>query len=416
MPGRRKQVSNNIDDSFRALYTNIQQVVERLMGSSPSVNVRNSKGQTLLHQAVNNEDIDRIQQFSSAGVCMNALDRDGESPLHAAIRQGSVSMVTALLAAGANPDLELISAIDMPITPLQLSVLYGREDLVRVLLTAGADMDSPSCLHTAVGEDDDVMAQRLLTLGANVNALNESGLTPLAHAVTRDCVEVVSVLLQWQPRLEQRTYQLPLLVLAAQCPENIRGRMFQMLLSAGVDSDCVLTLPLLVKTADTGTCLMPVCSNAIYTRINCLRWLLEYNCTMQWPSGTHSAKHCPHTELALTGTLDRNHDSALYYPLRLARDSDWVAILMLLQAGLDVAKLNQSSPTKYWLKLRSRENNTLGRYLSRQLATPKPLREMSRNALRCAIGTNIQKKVEHVCLPETLKQYVLLQGVFSDNY
>lgn len=84
-------------------------------------------------------------------------------------------------------------------TPLWQAAYHGREDLVAVLLGAGADPavcadDGSGPLHWAAGNGHLGVVRLLLAAGADVNAAQESGRSVLAAAVSNGHRDVVGVL------------------------------------------------------------------------------------------------------------------------------------------------------------------------------------------------------------------------------
>ncbi|KAG2492690.1 hypothetical protein HYH03_009104 [Edaphochlamys debaryana] len=155
----------------------------------------------------------------------------GDTALHLAAEKGHTAVVGALLEAGA--DLEAARSFDQA-RPLQLAAERGRADVIRVLLKAGAWLDAPNkystqplrlaargghleafqvlveagakldvdvpeggwqLLHSAAAGGDPAVTQAVLQAGADVNARNEHGHTPLALAALRGNLEAVRVLL-----------------------------------------------------------------------------------------------------------------------------------------------------------------------------------------------------------------------------
>ena len=79
--------------------------------------------------------------------------------------------------------------------PLCQAVAAGHVDIVRLLLEARADSNKGSPLCTACDDGHTVIAQLLLTARADMDASNADGRTPLWLASRFDCENVVRLLL-----------------------------------------------------------------------------------------------------------------------------------------------------------------------------------------------------------------------------
>ena len=92
-----------------------------------------------LHEAIEADDVDRIERLLTA--CpgfVNATDGT-PPPIHWAIYRDKRSAVEALLRHGA--DLALRDR-DRDATPLDYAVVYARRELIPLLISGGADLDS----------------------------------------------------------------------------------------------------------------------------------------------------------------------------------------------------------------------------------------------------------------------------------
>jgi ankyrin repeat protein len=69
---------------------------------------------------------------------LHFADKDGETPLHAAVRSGSVAAVHVLLAAGASPGAASWSGA----SPVWLAAAEGHVEAMQVLVEAGGDVNA----------------------------------------------------------------------------------------------------------------------------------------------------------------------------------------------------------------------------------------------------------------------------------
>ena len=91
-------------------------------------------------------------------------------------------------------------------TPLHFAAFEGHENIVKRLLTAGADTDlededKTAALHYAASENRPAVIETLLASGANINARNKQDSSPLHIAVNKRSLDCVKVLLCPQPDL-----------------------------------------------------------------------------------------------------------------------------------------------------------------------------------------------------------------------
>ena len=113
-----------------------------------------------------------------------------ESPLIHAARTGSVDTIKLLLESGADVNMPGPTDDDWDATPLQHAILARQSGAVRLLLERGADPNrvaapnSPAPLLLAAGDADPTFVNLLLAHGANPTVEDESGVTPLARAVS----------------------------------------------------------------------------------------------------------------------------------------------------------------------------------------------------------------------------------------
>jgi ankyrin repeat protein len=186
-----------------------------------------------LFQAIRRHDSAQVDQLLANGADPNALSPTSPywRPLHVAIEQleegGSVDVVLALLRHGA--DVNGWDS-DADITPLLLAIFDDQQQVVEILLNAGADPnvvngegDSP--LRTAA-QKGDVFTAALLLRASAIRTVNEygglRGLTALGIAAKNLDIPMIRLLLEAGADRESRDEdaKLPLERLPAMSPAN----------------------------------------------------------------------------------------------------------------------------------------------------------------------------------------------------
>lgn len=166
---------------------------------SPTITYRVKTPGQVLHEAVGRGDLDGSTRIIRASPdCVDARNSRGRTPLHVAADNGQNDIVKLLISKGA----DLNAQSHWHFTPLIFAAHTGHPRVVMTLLDAGADLEAASrdghtALHRAALRENKNTQNLLLILlirGANSNALTVTGLTPLQSAVSVGKLSVARIL------------------------------------------------------------------------------------------------------------------------------------------------------------------------------------------------------------------------------
>lgn len=154
--------------------------------------------------AVKNQDVAITQACLQQGQDVNQPDAEGLSPLNYAATFGNIYIVADLLAAGA----EVNYQDPWGMTSLHAALKEGHDEVVLLLLEHDADVNLQttggyytgfSPLHTAIyfEKTGTAVIEELLKMGADVNAADQSGQTPLQMASQKGLAEIEALLIQY---------------------------------------------------------------------------------------------------------------------------------------------------------------------------------------------------------------------------
>lgn len=147
-----------------------------------------------LLKAVEGNDRGWLERLFAEGGDPNTVDKDGNTLLMLAARDGKDNAVKALLAARAKVN----NRNRLGETALMLAAMEGRTAIAKQLVFNGAQADFKGwnpLLYAAAGGKDEVVAM-LVDLGANINGRAPNGATPLMMAVRGGYKGTVSLLLK----------------------------------------------------------------------------------------------------------------------------------------------------------------------------------------------------------------------------
>lgn len=197
------------------------EILKILIASGSSVSKKNKHADHILHKAAEMNRVDLMEVLLKAFkdiIDLNEPDPDGRSPLHVAAANGFVDAIRFCVAAGADAD----ATDSAGSTPLHLAAAKGHAEAVEYLVNQSAyarhvvDGDGKTAFALAAENGhsrlldslrlrdvllraarvDDVHGMKnCLAEGADVDARDQNGWTPLHRAAFKGRVESVKVLL-----------------------------------------------------------------------------------------------------------------------------------------------------------------------------------------------------------------------------
>ena len=181
------------------------------------------------YDAVQEGDLETVKKIVESGTNVNEQDIFGYPPLNHAVACGHKAIAEYLISKGAD-----IHGKDKEwCTPLHMAAFWGSKEIADILLQEGADVNAlnkskTTPLHSAAGAcdpldtettltataisfDEEAMqsiiaiAKMLISKGANPNAKDVSGSTPLHWAAQRNRVNIAELLISKGAAINAKT-------------------------------------------------------------------------------------------------------------------------------------------------------------------------------------------------------------------
>ena len=163
--------------------------VDYLLRNGGNPNVRGRHLSSPLHSAAWGRNMEVFELLLEDGADVDARTDEGETPGMTAALRGEKEMLEILFALSADPHAKDIHGSNM----LDLAAAGGHKEIVQLLSEMGVDLNHP--LHVAAGLGDLKRVKVLLQNGYEVNQKDAFGATPLLISVVSGKTDVVEFLL-----------------------------------------------------------------------------------------------------------------------------------------------------------------------------------------------------------------------------
>jgi ankyrin repeat protein len=187
------------EDLFEAISERDEKMVLRMIQSIPDTDFKDRNGNTLLMLAI-------LQDLSFAAVALIERSKDinvkgyfGQTALHEAARQGNVEIVKLLIDRGA--DINIITVDRNRGTALHDAALKGNMEIVKMLIEKGSNVNATNksggtVLAKAISSGNKKVVELVLDSGGAINVvLNEEKVSHLLQVVKEGKIEIAELLI-----------------------------------------------------------------------------------------------------------------------------------------------------------------------------------------------------------------------------
>ncbi|AIL65615.1 Ankyrin repeat protein [Rickettsiales bacterium Ac37b] len=181
-----------------AVLENNIEMIHYLVGAGVEKDLQNNDGNTALHLAVSEDKLDIIKILTQAGANLYIYNNDGRIPLHLAIIHSQLEVVEYFVAAG----IDINYRNDVGNSALHLAGMNQSENMLRYLISKNVYLEAPNhlkytALHVAAANNNEIAVEILIAAGANIDATNITNTTILHMAAEQNNVEIAALAIKY---------------------------------------------------------------------------------------------------------------------------------------------------------------------------------------------------------------------------
>ena len=163
--------------------------------------LRSYKKELNIFEAASVADIDTVSKLiNQSSNLINSFSTDGFTPLGLASFFGHIDIVKSLLSKGANPNIAANNQFQ--VAPIHSACAISNYEIAEILIKNGADVNAKQMrgvtpLHSAAHNGQTKLAKLLIDNGADINAKMDNGQTPLFMAEEKSFNETAQLIKQF---------------------------------------------------------------------------------------------------------------------------------------------------------------------------------------------------------------------------
>jgi hypothetical protein len=166
------------------------EAVKQHIAAGTDVNAQNG-GRAPLIEAANGNNKEIVELLIANGADVNEKRSDGWTPLHGATTVGLKEVVELFIAESADVNAQMVDGS----TPLNWAIERDNLDIVALLRKHGGKTREELSIHGAAFEGNIKAVKQHLAAGADVNAKDDGGVTPLHLTAERGTKEIAELLI-----------------------------------------------------------------------------------------------------------------------------------------------------------------------------------------------------------------------------